>query len=191
MAAHARASTAPPGSRAPGHRLRRASGWSALFCYRTAGARGAAGRNSSARPSRPACWSPPGAHAAALPRGLRPARRARHRWLPTLPQPDFDRLLWACDLNFVRGEDSLVRALWAGAPFVWQIYPQDDDAHHEQAGRLPGLAAGAAEAARLHHLWSGIQDGDLPLLDRGHRWRPGPKRTEAARARVAARRTTF
>jgi hypothetical protein len=29
----------------------------------------------------------------------------------------------------VRGEDSLVRAIWAGAPFVWQIYPQDDDAH--------------------------------------------------------------
>ena len=49
--------------------------------------------------------------------------------LHALPQPDFDRLLWSCDLNFVRGEDSLVRAIWAGVPFVWQIYPQDDGAH--------------------------------------------------------------
>jgi uncharacterized repeat protein (TIGR03837 family) len=49
--------------------------------------------------------------------------------LPALPQPDFDRLLWSCDLNFVRGEDSLVRAIWAGVPFVWQLYPQEDGAH--------------------------------------------------------------
>lgn len=51
-------------------------------------------------------------------------------YLPYLSQHDFDHLLWACDLNFVRGEDSLVRALWAGKPLVWQIYPQDDLAHH-------------------------------------------------------------
>jgi uncharacterized repeat protein (TIGR03837 family) len=50
-------------------------------------------------------------------------------YLPALTQADFDHLLWSCDLNFVRGEDSLVRAIWAGQPFVWQIYPQDDDAH--------------------------------------------------------------
>ena len=40
-----------------------------------------------------------------------------------------DLLLAACDLNFVRGEDSLVFAIWAGKPSVWHIYPQDDDAH--------------------------------------------------------------
>ena len=49
--------------------------------------------------------------------------------LPFLSQCDFDRLLWSGDLNLVRGEDSLVRALWAGRPFLWQLYPQDDDAH--------------------------------------------------------------
>jgi uncharacterized repeat protein (TIGR03837 family) len=49
--------------------------------------------------------------------------------LPALAQPDFDRLLWSCDLNFVRGEDSAVRALWAGKPHVWQIYEQDDGVH--------------------------------------------------------------
>jgi uncharacterized repeat protein (TIGR03837 family) len=46
-----------------------------------------------------------------------------------LPQEDFDRLLWRCDINFVRGEDSFVRAQWAARLFVWQIYPQADEAH--------------------------------------------------------------
>jgi uncharacterized repeat protein (TIGR03837 family) len=50
-------------------------------------------------------------------------------YLPWLAQATFDELLWACDLNFVRGEDSVVRALWAAKPFVWQIYPQHDEAH--------------------------------------------------------------
>ena len=49
--------------------------------------------------------------------------------IPFLTQADYDRLLWSCDLNFVRGEDSFVRAQWAGVPFVWQIYRQDDEAH--------------------------------------------------------------
>jgi uncharacterized repeat protein (TIGR03837 family) len=49
--------------------------------------------------------------------------------LPWLDQSDFDRLLWSADLNVVRGEDSLVSALWAGAPFIWQLYPQHDGAH--------------------------------------------------------------
>ena len=49
--------------------------------------------------------------------------------LPLLAQVDFDRLLWSCQLNFVRGEDSFVRAIWAGAPFVWQLYVQYDGAH--------------------------------------------------------------
>ena len=55
--------------------------------------------------------------------------RLRLHFLPWLSQNDFDHLLWACDLNFVRGEDSFVRAQWAGKPFVWQIYPQHDGAH--------------------------------------------------------------
>jgi uncharacterized repeat protein (TIGR03837 family) len=54
------------------------------------------------------------------------------RVLPFVPQPDYDRLLWACDLNFVRGEDSWVRAQWAGRPFVWHIYPQDENLHHKK-----------------------------------------------------------
>jgi uncharacterized repeat protein (TIGR03837 family) len=49
--------------------------------------------------------------------------------LPFLAQTDYDRLLADSDLNFVRGEDSFVRAQWAGRPFVWQVYPQAEAAH--------------------------------------------------------------
>lgn len=49
--------------------------------------------------------------------------------LPLLPHEDYDRLLWACDLNFVRGEDSFVRAQWARLPLLWHIYPQEEAAH--------------------------------------------------------------
>lgn len=49
--------------------------------------------------------------------------------LPMLDQDAYDRLLWACDLNFVRGEDSFVRAQFAARPLVWQAYPQSGDAH--------------------------------------------------------------
>lgn len=49
--------------------------------------------------------------------------------IPFLPQDRYDQLLWACDLNFVRGEDSWVRALWAGKPMIWQPYLQAEDAH--------------------------------------------------------------
>ena len=52
------------------------------------------------------------------------------RVLPFVAQADYDKLLWACDLNFVRGEDSFVRAQWAGKPFIWHIYPQDENLHH-------------------------------------------------------------
>ena len=52
--------------------------------------------------------------------------------IPFLLQTDYDRLLWACDFNAVRGEDSFVRAQWAAKPMVWHIYPQDDDAHLEK-----------------------------------------------------------
>ncbi|MEI2415662.1 elongation factor P maturation arginine rhamnosyltransferase EarP [Orrella sp. JC864] len=49
--------------------------------------------------------------------------------IPFVDQPGFDRLLWSADLNLVRGEDSFVRALWAGRPMLWQIYPQAEQAH--------------------------------------------------------------
>lgn len=49
--------------------------------------------------------------------------------LPFLKQDDYDKLLWCMDINFVRGEDSFVRAQWAGKPFLWHIYRQEENAH--------------------------------------------------------------
>lgn len=78
-----------------------------------------------------------------------------------LPQDGYDRLLWACDLNFVRGEDSFVRAQWAGRPMVWQPYRQDAGAHlaklqaflDRQNAFLPGPAGEAL--LRWSRAWSG------------------------------------
>lgn len=79
-------------------------------------------------------------------------------YLPALTQTDYDPLLWACDLNFVRGEDSLVRALWAGQPFVWQIYPQDDGAHHAKLDAFLDWLDAPASLRRFHHAWNGLID---------------------------------
>lgn len=86
-------------------------------------------------------------------------------YLPHLTQIDFDHLLWASDLNFVRGEDSLVRALWAGAPFVWQIYPQDDDAHHTKLEAFLDWLDAPASLRQVHRIWNGYKTGPLPALD--------------------------
>jgi len=84
--------------------------------------------------------------------------------LPYLSQRDYDHLLWACDLNFVRGEDSLVRALWAGKPFVWHIYPQDDLAHHEKLHAFCETVEMPAELRQFHDVWNGLDDAALPSL---------------------------
>lgn len=52
--------------------------------------------------------------------------------LPFMPQDDYDKLLAACDINFVRGEDSVIRAHWAAKPFIWQIYRQTELTHLEK-----------------------------------------------------------
>jgi uncharacterized repeat protein (TIGR03837 family) len=101
------------------------------------------------------------AHAAALRRASR--GRMRITRIPFLPQRDYDRLLWSCDLNFVRGEDSLVRAIWSGKPFVWQIYRQAGEAH------LPKLDAflrllperPLADATRW---WNGVPGADKSAM---------------------------
>ena len=76
-------------------------------------------------------------------------------FLPVLPQTDFDALLWACDLNFVRGEDSLVRALWAGRPLVWQIYPQDDGAHQVKLQAFLDQIDAGLLLRQWHQAWNG------------------------------------
>jgi len=111
--------------------------------------------------------------------------RAGLRWqaLPYFSQPEFDQLLRACDLNFVRGEDSFVRAQWAGKPFVWQIYPQHDGAHGPKLEAFmdlwldPAEPALAASTRALWRAWNGLGPwgAPLPVLDaslaQAGRWR--------------------
>ncbi len=84
--------------------------------------------------------------------------------LPWLSQLDYDTLLAACDLNFVRGEDSLVRALWAGKPWVWQAYRQDDGAHAAKLEALLAQWPAPADVAALWRAWNGLGGAAWPGL---------------------------
>jgi uncharacterized repeat protein (TIGR03837 family) len=84
-------------------------------------------------------------------------------YLPSLPQPDYDHLLWSSSINMVRGEDSLVRALWAGKPFVWHIYPQDNGAHAAKLEAFLDWLGAPEDVRRFHHVWNGLSDGVLPV----------------------------
>ena len=107
--------------------------------------------------------------------------------VPFLEQQRFDRLLWACDLNFVRGEDSFVRAQLAARPLVWQAYPQDDGAHlrktsaflERYTGTLGPAAAPAYRALTdawnrgspdIGVQWAGLASHHEPLAAHARRW---------------------
>jgi uncharacterized repeat protein (TIGR03837 family) len=79
-----------------------------------------------------------------------------------MPQAKYDELLWACDWNFVRGEDSFVRAQWAAKPFVWQPYPQPGNAHHAKLEAfLDRFCEGLdAPVPPLWRAWNGM-GGDI------------------------------
>ena len=120
--------------------------------------------------------------ARALPPGLRLVA------LPFVPQEAFDRLLWSVDLAFVRGEDSLVRALWSGTPFVWQAYPQHDGVHHAKVDALIEALALPPAVAACWRSWNsapGAAPGAAPSAlpaDSGA-WQPA---FTAARERLLA-----
>jgi uncharacterized repeat protein (TIGR03837 family) len=90
----------------------------------------------------------------------RPRRHLRSHALPWLSQRDYDHLLQACDLNFARGEDSIVRAMWAGAPFVWHIYRQDDGVHARKLDALLGRMDASSPVRALWQAWNRL--GDWP-----------------------------
>jgi uncharacterized repeat protein (TIGR03837 family) len=108
----------------------------------------------------------PGRPLAAVQRALADLSVQPH-WstLPYTDQNGFDEMLWACDLNFVRGEDSLVRALWAEQPFVWHIYPQDDNAHHAKLEAFLNWLQAPESWLNAHRLWNEVKKGDFPLLN--------------------------
>ena len=91
-------------------------------------------------------------------------------FLPSLTQTDFDHLLWSCDFNLVRGEDSLVRAIWAGVPFLWQIYEQEDLVHAEKLNAYLRMTQAPSSLANAHLWWNNL---DMSLsqgeASEGHR----------------------
>lgn len=95
--------------------------------------------------------------------------RLRLKVLPFLDQDRYDHLLWACHLNFVRGEDSCVRAQWAARPMVWQAYPQAGNAHWDKlkallvhyTADLGGAAAGAVN--EMWQRWNGMPGMDMAV----------------------------
>ncbi len=103
--------------------------------------------------------------------------------LPWLTQRDYDHLLWSCDVNWVRGEDSAVRAQWAARPFVWQLYPQSDGADRPKADAFmarffdravraaePDLVADVTTIWRHWNGWSTIDSYRPALLADRSRW---------------------
>ncbi len=108
--------------------------------------------------------------------------------LPMTDQQGFDRLLWSCDFNIVRGEDSFLRAQWAAKPFIWHIYPQEDDYHlikleafiQLYCDNLPPEIAdtwsklnlafnqGEQSAVKIH--WQKLNPVGLPLLQHAKQW---------------------
>ncbi len=121
-----------------------------LFSYAGAPMEGLA--RACAQSVRPVWLIAPEGFAAMVLGSLKLAPRARDAircfTIPFLPQDRYDLLLWACDVNFVRGEDSFVRAQWAGRPFVWHVYPTDDGAHFVKMAAF--IARYTAELERTH-----------------------------------------
>ncbi|MBX9404157.1 elongation factor P maturation arginine rhamnosyltransferase EarP [Pseudomonas baetica] len=96
--------------------------------------------------------------------------------LPFVRQDQYDHLLWCCDFNAVRGEDSFVRAQWAGRPMLWHIYQQDEDIHLDKLDAFLALytkelSPAAAEAmSGLWRAWSAGQPIGEHWLTARHHW---------------------
>ncbi|MDR0440305.1 MAG: elongation factor P maturation arginine rhamnosyltransferase EarP, partial [Candidatus Accumulibacter sp.] len=141
-----------------------------LFCYENAALAGLL--DAWRRGSRPVrCLVPPGRCLADLERFARRrleigdavrVGRLELCVIPFVPQPEYDELLWSCDLNCVRGEDSFVRAQWAARPMLWHIYPQQENAHRAKLTAFldawcAGLPGPVAAATREFFLaWNGF-----------------------------------
>ena len=100
-------------------------------------------------------------------------------YLSLSTQTNFDHLLWASDINFVRGEDSLIRAIWAGKPFIWQIYPQDDDAHRAKLEAFLDMLAAPPGLRAFHRVWNGLADEALPPLTNMPAWQASAGHAQA------------
>ena len=83
--------------------------------------------------------------------------------LPFMTQNQYDLLLWCCDFNAVRGEESFIRAQWAGRSLVWHIYPQEEEAHWDKLNAFLDLYTRdlAPDAvAALRGFWQAWNSGE-------------------------------
>ena len=139
-------------------------------------------------------------------RATQAVRQALHAWtqapkfevkeLPYLSHAGFDAMLAAQDLNLVRGEDSLVRAIWAGKPFLWQIYPQHDGAHWPKLQAFLQTTQAPPVVVQAHWAWNAEQATPLPLLTPEHLtewtfWAQALKRHLQAQTDLVSRLETF
>ena len=90
---------------------------------------------------------------------LGPSQQVYIERIPFVSQPEYDQLLAMADLNFVRGEDSVVRALWAGRPLVWQIYPQTEGTHLIKLEAWLEMSGLAQEVKALLRSWNAAPSG--------------------------------
>lgn len=138
-----------------------------LFCYEPRGLDGWL-QGLAQAPHPVHLWVAAGRPQAAVrrcrPEGHRHGPSLNLRYLPYLTQAGYDRLLQHCDLNMVRGEDSLVRALWAGRPLVWHMYPQDDGAHHDKLEAFLSQSQAPTSLADYHRRWNADRPLPLPVL---------------------------
>lgn len=140
--------------------------WLSLFCYEPPGLLALLASHPQHQPPIHLLVTPGRASAAiqAVLTAINPPPTLAVSYLSTVPQADFDEMLWACDLNLVRGEDSLVRALWAGQALVWHVYPQEDDAHHAKLHAFLDWLQAPPSLRQFHAVWNGLIDGPLPAL---------------------------
>jgi uncharacterized repeat protein (TIGR03837 family) len=95
-----------------------------------------------------------------IPEGIHPEYQSgqygqlRIERVPFLPQTEYDKILWTADLNFVRGEDSIIRGIWAGKPLIWQIYPQTENTHLEKLQAWLARTGLPDDICRLMMCWN-------------------------------------
>lgn len=140
-----------------------------LFCYRDAPL--SAWLRAIAESDEPTlvCAAAPIATAAFSAIGARPeadrwaSGNLEIRRVPMLSQDDYDRLLWSCELNIVRGEDSWIRAHWAARPFIWQPYPQTEGTHLIKLDAFLARIAEAVGDAATTTIEAGRADPDQAI----------------------------
>lgn len=110
--------------------------------------------------------------------------------IPFLDLDRYDRLLWACDVNFVRGEDSFLRAQLAARPMVWQAYPQEESAHLRKTEAFLERYTSGLDSGVGHDLRAFTEGWNRQSADIGQHWGALRSRLQAlsAHARCWAER---